>query len=316
VVWRGVALGNSQRFSANRRFFSETNTPWARLWADWSALQPSSGALFDPGALARLDADIADARADGRRIMLTAWRFPQWANGTADTFRLPADLSPGSDWARFVDFLIGRYSGQIEALEPMNEPNLQLHPQEGVADAAARMMVSAQVVAAGRLGAPLLVAPATADVPGYDAFTTELLDRLDARGFVAGPRFAWSHHSYNDVEADTASRTARARSLLVGRWAGWPVGDAAAPGMLVTETGARVDVIASPGLSRSAVLQRHAELLDRYWNRMQFGAEGEGVAMVCQYLFVTATQYDSGLCEVNGTPRPAYRTWGRLPAFS
>ena len=308
-MWRGVAIGNGQRYADNRRFFRETGTPWARMWADWSALQPYGPATFDQAALAALDEDAAAARADGRRVILTTWRFPNWANGSADTFWLPADLSPGSDWGSWIDFLIGRYGGQVEALEVTNEPNLQLRPREDAADAAARMMVSAQIVAAGRLGAPLLVGPATADTPGYDGFIAELLDRLDARGFAPGPRFAWSHHSYNDVEGDTAERTARARSLLVGRWAGWPVGDATAPGVLVTETGARLNAITGP----PKPLQ--AELLDRYWSRMQFGPEGDGVAMVCQYLFVTDANYDSGLCDADGTPRPSYRAWGRLPAF-
>jgi hypothetical protein len=48
---------------------------------------------------------------------------------------------------------------------------------------------------------------------------------------------------------------------------------------------------------------------------MQHGPEGAGVGMVCHYLFVTDMNYDSGLCELDGTPRPAYEAWKRLPAF-
>jgi hypothetical protein len=351
-------IGGEQLYEANRRFFYETATPWVRMWADWPVLQPERSLAPDAGsgaaALARLDAGIARARADRRRVMLTAWRFPRWANGTdaltpaADaayrledriepggdparrkdlTFKLPADLSPGSEWGRWVDFLIGRYGTAIDALELMNEPNLQLWPQTGVADAVARMFGTAQSVASAHLGAPLLVGPATADAvgdsrlrTGFDTFTRSLLDRLGAAGFVPGPRFAWSHHSYADVEGDlggAGNRTAAARSMLAGRWAGWPAGDAAAPGVLVTETGARLTQIASLyGLSDpDAVRQRQAELIERYWRRMQFGPEGVGVGMVCQYLFVTDANYDAGLCELDGTPRPAYYAWGRLPAF-
>ena len=357
LLWRGVALGpggigNSQRYASNRRFFDETSTPWVRLWADWPVLQPNRDAAPD---FTRLDEDIAAARADGRRVMLTAWRYPRWANGTdaltpaADaahqledrvepggdparrkdlTFKLPADLSFGSDWARWIGLLFGRYGSEIDALELTNEPNLQLWPQIGVADAVARMMVTAQTVAAGHLGSPLLVGPATSDGAGesrlrtgHDTFTGDLLDRLDAHGFTAGPGFAWSHHSYADVEGDLSgpdNRTAQVRSLLVGRWAGWPVGDATEPGVLVTETGARLDRIAGLyGLEGpAAILQRQAEMIERNWRRTQFGPEGVGVGMVCLYLFVTDMNYDAGLCDLDGTPRPAYYAWGRLPAFS
>jgi hypothetical protein len=354
---RAVALGpggvgDSQRYEQNRRFLEETSTPWVRLWADWPVLQPAREL---PPATARLDADIEAARRDGRRVVLTAWRFPRWANDTdwisavrdisfeiqdrvelgGDptrrkdlTFRLPADLSPSSDWGRWIDFLLARYGDSIDALELTNEPNLQLWPQRGVAEAVARMFVTAQAVAGGHLAAPLLVGPASADVggdsplqTGYDTFTRELLDRLEERGFRPGPRFAWSHHSYADLEGELHgddNRAAAVRSALAGRWAGWPAEDPSAPSLLITETGARLDKLVSlyglPGAA--AARARQAELIDRYWRLMQAGPEGEGVAMVCHYLFVTDMNYDSGLCELDGTPRPAYRAWGRLPAFS
>src|SRR3954468_1394145 len=330
IVWRGIALGpggvgDTQTYAANRRFFDETDTPWVRFWAHWPVLQPERSLPPDRGsgaaAVARLDAGIDAANADGRRVMLTARRFPRWANGTEQAplgarpdpgYRLPADLSPGSDWAAWIDFLLTRYGDRIEALELLNEPNPQLWPQADAPDATARMLVTAQAVASRHLGAPLLVGPAMSDRTGYSVFMRALLDRLDARGFVAGPNFAWSHHSYADVEGDLAgpaNRTAAARALLVGRWAGWPAGDAANPGVLITETGARLERV-GPGdgaLSRS----RQAELLDRYWQRMQFGPEGPGVAMILQYLFVSDKHYDCGLCDPDATPRPAYRTWGR-----
>lgn len=364
ILWRATALGpggvgDSQTYESNRRFLDQTNTPWVRFWADWPVIQPEADRAPDAGsgasALARLDAGIAAAAADGRRTVLTAWRFPRWANGTGAltpqedaafelgdrvepgtdpahrkdlTYKLPDDLSPDSAWGGWIDFLLTRYGDKLDALELLNEPNLQLWPQVGVADAVARMFVSAQTVASRHVGGPLLVGPATADPTGesplrtgYDTFTRALLDALEARGFSPGPGFAWSHHSYADLEGALAApdnRTAQVRKLLVGRWAGWPVGDPAEPGLLITETGARLDRIAAlyglPG--HAAAAQKQAELIDRYWRLMQYGPEGAGVGMVCQYLFVTDMNYDSGLCELDGTPRPAYRTWARLPAFS
>jgi hypothetical protein len=364
VVWRGVALGpggvgDTQLYRTNRRFFGQTGTPWVRFWADWPTLQPERTLAPDRGsgaaALARLDQGIDAARADGRKVILTAWRFPRWANGTdaigpvrdigfelqdrvalgADparrkdlTFRLPADLSPGSDWAAWIDFLITRYRDRIDALELLNEPNLQLWPQRGIAAATASMFISAQTVASRHVAPPLLAGPATADRTGddrlstaYDTFTADLLAELDARDFTAGPGFAWSHHSYADLENELtggANRTAAVRALLEDRWRGWPAADPAAPGILITETGARLDVLAKLyGLSDPAAIRhQQAELLERYFRRMQFDPEGEGVGMVCQYLFVTDEHYDAGLCDLDGSPRPAYEAWGRLPAFT
>jgi hypothetical protein len=380
-LWRGVALGpggvgREQDYAANRRFFAETGTSWVRMWADWPVLQPERTSAPDRGsgarALARLDEGIARAKADGLRVMLTAWRFPRWANGSdalgateaafqlADripsggdpagrkdtTFKLPSDLSPGSDWGRWIEFLIGRYGGigprSIDALELLNEPNLQLWPQRGpspdpadpfalgpltIQHAVARMFATAATVAARHPGAPLLVGPATADPvgdtrlrTGYDTFTKALLDRLQADGFAPGARFAWSHHAYNDVEGDLggdANRAAQARAALVGRWAGWPAGDAAAPGVLITETGVRLTKVAAAyGLADApSAREKQAELIERNWRRMQLGPEGAGVGLVCLYLFVTDINYDSGICDLDGTPRPAYHAWAQLPVF-
>ena len=105
------------------------------------------------------------------------------------------------------------------------------------------MFVTAQRIATD-LGSPVVLAgPATSDVRGYDRFTDRLLDALDARGFVAGTRFAWTHHNYADV-AYATSRTADVRRRLVGRWAGWPAGDAGNPQLLLTEGGVTLQTIA------------------------------------------------------------------------
>jgi hypothetical protein len=322
---RGVALGPGfvdlpeQRYSANRARFEETGTTWVRFWADWPLLQPSPTA--DPD-LAALDGEIDAARADGLKVILTAWRFAPWANGTIGLegsrqepgYRLPDDLSPRSAWARWIDFLIARYSGRIDVLEIMNEPNLQLWPQRGVDVAVADMMETALEVASSYRGPPLLAGPATADTSErsafrtpYDAFTGALLERLAERGFDGGDRFAWSHHNYTDVEADLAgpfNRVAHVRSLLAAGWTGRPE-------LLVTESGARPEVVAQrfggdPLLGQAVVLGRNL------W-RMGFGPEGRGVALVCQYLFASHPRYDSGLCERDGTPRPAYYAWAASP---
>jgi hypothetical protein len=153
------------RQAGNRNFFAQTGTRWVRMWADWPSLMPAAGGL-DPAIIGSLDEQIALARRDGRRIVLTLYRFATWANGTdamtqaeldatlpdrrasptatatkALNMRYPDDVSPGSAWGDFVDRIAGRYSrgnparpsldATIDVLEIANEPNLQWWPQQG-----------------------------------------------------------------------------------------------------------------------------------------------------------------------------------------
>src|SRR3954453_12584214 len=157
---------HAYRQAANRRFFAETGTRWVRMWADWPTLMPDAGG-FVPAIIDSLDEQIALARRDGLRIVLTLYRFPTWANGVdrmsqaqiddaapdrmaeggAATsaksllFKYPDDVSPASAWGDFVDRIASRYSvgnparpsvdATIDVLEIANEPNLQWWPQQG-----------------------------------------------------------------------------------------------------------------------------------------------------------------------------------------
>lgn len=153
------------RAASNRAFVKDTRTKWVRLWADWPTLMPSPGQL-DATRIASLDNQIAQARADGLKVILTSYRFPTWANGTAamtdaqlaatmpdrkyasdpDTkaktllFRYPDDVSVQSAWGQWIALLVARYSANsktrpkagavVDFLELCNEPNLQWWPQQ------------------------------------------------------------------------------------------------------------------------------------------------------------------------------------------
>ena len=222
-------------------------------------------------------------------------------------------MAAAPPWEAFAAWAIGRYGASLDVLELCNEPNLQGTSPETVA----AMFVTAQRIASD-LGSPLVLAgPATSDVRGYGHFTDRLLDALDARGFVAGPRFAWTHHNYADV-AYATSRTADVRRRLVGRWAGWPAGDAGDPQILITEGGVTLRTIARRlGVADPAAQRaRQGELVTAAFERLA-GPEGAGVALVTQYLFHTDPRYDSGLCETaeeGGARRPAFEAW-RAPAL-
>ncbi len=302
-----IAPGCAQdlRVAGNRALLADSGTRWVRLWADWPSLMPAPG-VFAADRVAALDDQLAVARADGLRTILTLYRTPAWVGrGVAAT----------PPWERFLAWAITRYGERLDMLEVCNEPNLQGTTPETVA----AMFVTAQRIAADVGSSVVLAGPATSDVAGYDRYTDRLLDALDARGFAAGPRFAWTHHNYADVAYGT-SRTADVRRRLVGRWAGWPAGDAGNPQLLVTEGGVTLRTIARHLRIAGPEAQRaeQGRLLTAAFDRLT-GPEGAGVALVTQYLFHTDPRYDSGLCETaeqGGARRPAFQAWRALPSVA
>jgi hypothetical protein len=163
-------------------------------------------------------------------------------------------------------------AAHIDVLELVNEPNLQIWPQQGpsdtsdafgsgpvtIANAVATMFRTGHAINAAR-GLPVMLAgPATQDGPAstrlqtvYDDFTAKLLDALDAGPeFDPGANFVWTHHNYRDVEEDRGvgsvgdfgagqvNASASIRAAISGRWRGLgrPEGGAA---LWITEGGVR-----------------------------------------------------------------------------
>jgi hypothetical protein len=318
-----IAPGCPQDLRAgdNRALLAQSGTRWVRLWVDWPTLMPAPGA-FAADRVAALDDQVAHARADGLHTILTLYRFPAWVSGVtaAPLFMPPADLSPGGAWGQFVSWTIARYGHTVDMLELANEPNLQWSSRRVAPETVAGMFVTAQRIADG-LGSPVVLAgPGVSDVRGYDEFTDRVLDELERRRFVAGPRFAWTHHNYSDV-AYATQRTADVRRRLTGRWAGWPAADAGDPRLLITEGGVTLRTIAKRFgvVDPSAQRVRQADLLRAAWERIADTPDSAGVALVTQYLFHTDPNYDSGLCETDesgGARRPAFQAWSALPSVA
>jgi len=316
-----IAPGCPQDLRAgdNLALLAQSGTRWVRLWADWPTLMPAPGAFADD-RVAALDDQIAHARAAGLSTILTLYRFPPWVNGVTQSFLPPADLSVRGAWGQFVAWAIARYGGAIDVLELCNEPNLQWTARRVAPETVAAMFATAQRVAEDLGSRVVLAGPGVSDVRGYDDFTERLLDELDRRGFVAGPRFAWTHHNYSDV-AYATTRAAAVRQRLVGRWAGWPNGDAGEPQLLITEGGVTLRTIARRfGIADPAAQRvKQADLLRAAWEQLAGTPDGDGVALVAQYLFHTDPRYDSGLCETaesGGARRPAFEAWRSLPAVA
>lgn len=260
---------------SNIEILKRSHTHWIRLWADWPTLQPSlpsdpnnpfGTVETDPATapfIKNLDDQIKTARKEGFGVILTAYRFPAWANNTVTDpsglgreprFRVPADLSVSSPWSKWIKFLIERYAFTnakvdpnnqggpdyrcyIDFLEIVNEPNLQMWPQQNqnglvMPARVARMFRTAQLKLrevnatlqgggslAGNQTTVKLAGPATLDLGGgrcqsepnvpcqnaktctsYGRFSKELLRELRELPFKADKDFAWSHHNYRDVE--------------------------------------------------------------------------------------------------------------------
>jgi hypothetical protein len=375
----GSAPLQDYRIGLNALSFQETGTPWVRFWADWPTLQPDGGlAPDDPASpgygrwLGMLDQITQARERDGLKVILTPYRFPQWANGTdgmvlgsdADKayrpwdravknsrgvlgslkelrFKLPEDLSPSGPWGRWVAFLIDALrpdrsdrAAHIDVLELVNEPNLQIWPQQGpsdtsdpfgsgpvtIANAVATMFRTGHAINAAR-GLPVMLAgPATQDGPAstrlqtvYDDFTAKLLDALDAEpGFDPGASFVWTHHNYRDVEEDRGigsvsgqdNATGRIRARISGRWRGLgrPDGGAA---LWITEGGARISRMKTlyrptkgpqvwPELSTLEEIA--ARVITRSVARLHTDSgDGAGVELVSNYLLYTDGGFDSGL---------------------
>jgi hypothetical protein len=383
--------------------FLATRTPWVRMWADWPTLQPDPARPPDEqegvaGERWRsLVEQLRTARADGRRIILTPYRFTQWSNGTdhlvlgteeermfelADrttsaspggidrrrslVFRLPPDRGPAGPWGRWIAFLMDAFGGDapragvtVDAIELVNEPNIQVFPMMGpstsdnpfssagaeltVHRAVADLFVTARELNAERGDPFVLLGPSLQDGPDrnrrqvpFGEFTTALLDELDRRGFEPGPRFAWAHHNYRDLEEDRGVGQVRSPTtpdrgvensvgalgrLLAGRWRGMQ--HRGAPAIWLTEGGVRMSRLEEvwfahglwPGLTERELA---ALLLERGWRRLhRDDGDGAGVALFANYLLYTSRGADSGLRELyltGGEKREVFAVWTRLGA--
>ncbi len=310
--------------------------PWAppliarathvRFWVDWPFVQPDGAiALEDPANPGRphleaLDAQVDAVVADGLQAILMPYRYPRWVNhtgvhfhGKSPEWRMPrSGHGPDSPWAHFVAALWLRYSCRMSCFEVVNEPNLQIWPQDDVAERVAEMITTVDAIARRHEVDVTCLAPSISDaesdrpfmITEQRPFNAALLDSLDRRGFEGGERWVWSFHNYNDAELG-GDRVSAMRAQIAGRWRGRGAADGG-PLVYATEGGVRLEGVErrygrtfSPRRQRVEQGAMLADAIARY--------EGTpGVGLFTQYTVTADPAYDCGLRERDGSSRPAF----------
>lgn len=92
---------------------------WSRINISWSWVNPSPG-TFDPQVWQHYDRAVNTARNAGSKVILMVQQAPQWASGTTAKEGTPRDPAT---YAAFLQVLLQRYAGKVEALEVWNEEN-------------------------------------------------------------------------------------------------------------------------------------------------------------------------------------------------
>jgi hypothetical protein len=301
--------------------FPETNTRWLRIWADWKSIQPNSSADSNFG---QLDNQIQAAKAanPSLSVILTSYRFPQWANSSTDEFRLPATLSRNSNWGNWIAKLYQRYDRAapanagiwIDALEVVNEPNLQCKPQldsNGNVTMDQRvyeMFTTADQIGAERNHSLWLMGPALSDREAVSDSTftyyTLFMNLFLGLGFRPHSRWIWTHHNYIDCETALSSPTnsaANARSKLIGKWSGYSDGDG--PALFCTEGGSRLSRMNIYDPTDRQLSQRNTVV--NTFERGRTGPQSAGIGMFANYLL-----YDDPLSNTYSGLRDSYATLG------
>lgn len=99
---------------------------WIKLQANWEFLQPTPNSGFDSGntALSIFESHVQRAHNEGWRVLISIAKAPDWARSGATPDGPDGPPVNTQDLVNFINLLMSRMSGQIDAIEIWNEPNL------------------------------------------------------------------------------------------------------------------------------------------------------------------------------------------------
>lgn len=119
-------------------YMQELRCKYMRIPIHWKALETSKG-VYDATVLANHEDLMLRARGVKSKVLWLIEHTPQWANGSADDFVPPSNPQDMGDFAAFVARYFGPggtfqrkngfndYYSYCEAIEIMNEPNLDIY---------------------------------------------------------------------------------------------------------------------------------------------------------------------------------------------
>jgi hypothetical protein len=242
AAWlRSDSDANNYRLYGNREYVrDQSGTKWIKLWLHWAEMQPaavsSRAASWNDLSqrlqvqLARLDAQISAANADGIQVILGMYhQYPLWAvspdtNGMPEkrtlNDRFPSDVGPNGPWDWFIGYFMARYKyhapinpagprdgytlgnpvgAYITAFEICSEPN-ELNWPTSVADSRVANMIMTAENASWYWGslAPAdysiwVFGPATGDIASWPTETNKTLNYYTFTGRVLSYLRNWWH---------------------------------------------------------------------------------------------------------------------------
>ncbi len=161
---------------------NELGVGWVKVQVSWKLYQPYPDQYSDE-RFADLDALVAQANANGIRVLLGVAKAPEWSRPTTELDGPPTDYNL---YRQFMQFLAGHYAGQVAAYELWNEPNLQREWSGVSLDAAALVELIRFGVEGVRAGDPAaLVISGAPAVTGINDGITSVDDRVYFRGMLA-----------------------------------------------------------------------------------------------------------------------------------
>jgi hypothetical protein len=134
AVEPGVVIGlrtgshNIDAFNASR----DAGARWVRLYVNWREIEPSDN-QYDPAPLGEFDRRVAEHTARGQKVLMVVSYAPAWASGSSNQTAPPRD--PGK-YGEFMGAMANRYRGKVSAWELWNEPDDNVHFQNGPQPAA------------------------------------------------------------------------------------------------------------------------------------------------------------------------------------
>lgn len=113
-------LSDSQRHSYLDRL-TDAGIEWVRLDVAWAMVQPNGPNSYDMNfGVPEVDERVNELHSRGIKTLIMFHWAPKWSSGTSKKNGVPRDAN---DYGRAAAWIADRYSGKVQAIEVLNEPD-------------------------------------------------------------------------------------------------------------------------------------------------------------------------------------------------